>query len=210
MGRDRWFEFFTSGDNRDNSADQCAAEEMYGRALERRNHLRIGGLSEARRSFVYRIRENLLDFETNSIEAVASVGGGGSTWKLVRAGIIADVEEVIGRLTGDRGPSPAARRTGDVERRLDALQRKLQASQIPAGEAYSGEYGLKHLREARETFQVLARVLKKATRAESDLVLTACIDTLDARNKRFGARPSPGRPRAFATAASAPGSPAAP
>lgn len=184
MGRDNWVAFFTDGD-RDSTTNAAEAETIYGVALERRNRGRIARLPRARQGFLARTQNWLKAFETHVIELHATLSGGGDTFRSARAAIDADTEEVIGRLTGDRGPAPASHTTGEVERRLSEFETKIRKSKAdrlkPEGETFSAEYGLQHLREAREAFRELAATLKSAPRAESDLVLGACIDRLEGK-----------------------------
>jgi hypothetical protein len=184
LGRDRWVVLYTEGD-RDTTSRHSEAEEIFGAALERRNSRRIARLPAARRAYLRRLRDRLSAFEQHVIELHATLSGGGDTFRSARAAVRADVEEVIGRLTGDQGPKPSARRTRDVERRLDQFQQKVRASRsdriVPAGETFSVEYGLKHLRQARAEFRALAMALRSARRREADLVLGACIDRLEGK-----------------------------
>jgi hypothetical protein len=82
---------------------------------------------------------------------------------------------------------------------MESLDRALREAEgrigIPAGEPYSAEYGRMHLRQARSQFRTLEALLRKATRAESDLVLGACMDALEGKSDAFGSR-AYGQPRA--------------
>ncbi|MGV3722086.1 MAG: hypothetical protein ACO1SX_14340 [Actinomycetota bacterium] len=184
MGRDKWVEFFTRGD-RETATNMSEAQTIFGLALERRNRVRAAQLSKPRRTHLEILRNWTYAFETNVIEMLATLSGGGDTYRAARAGVNADVEELIGRLTGDPGPVPAARTTGDVIRRMTEIEGKIRATKearlVPAGETYSVEYGLERAKLAREAFLRLAKELENTPRAESDLVLGACVDRLEGR-----------------------------
>ncbi len=184
MGRDRWVTLFIDGD-RDTTTNAAEAESIFGHALERRNRARIARLPRPRQVFLLRLQGELEGFENHVIEMLASLSGGGDTYRSARAGVAADVGEVIGRLTGDRGEPVPGRHTGEIARRLDDLRRKLQALKSeplkPTGEPFSAEYGLNHLNDARDGFKQLAELLRTSPRAESDLALSACLGWLNGK-----------------------------
>lgn len=107
MGREKWFEFFTSKVG-DSTAAMSGAESLYGACLKIANDKAIVKLPKEKRDQLGKLRYQLNRFNDEAIRLGEILSGGGTMWNPVFAGILADNEEAVAVLIGRAKPRKAA------------------------------------------------------------------------------------------------------
>lgn len=109
MGREGWYEFYTSKEGGESTQSMSFAEYYYGSALKAENDKLFDPLSEKGKTIAF-FRVNMQDFRTKCIDVGRAYTGGGTMWNIVYSATTSDTEEVIRYwLTGKEAPKKAGK-----------------------------------------------------------------------------------------------------
>lgn len=178
LGRTKWFEFYTAKAG-ESTLSMASAERIFGESLRSLNNSRLRRANSAVQQITKKLRPLLTDLGGKMIQVASALSGGGTIWTPVRAGLLADVEEVIDFLLGNRREKITSVTTAEISNQLDHVvsQLKSNAASIDsmAVDSPKSSEAIKLVQDCRELVRQIAVIAKASSRAESSRILAYCL-----------------------------------
>ncbi len=177
MGRSNWVETYVNHFGK-TSSDLVTAQSTYGEVLFEFNEGQLKNKSAATRAALRGLRRYAIDFQMNLIDLKACFSGGGTMWAPIRAGVVADVEELLQPLVLGRC-RPQNRWTAvALVKNFDYINAQIGRNSKAMDRAKDAEISSKAarslLKSARKSFDRIAEIAGKRSQDESDWILEFC------------------------------------
>lgn len=124
MGRDRWFQFYSSKRG-ESTMDMVTAEEVYAQCRSKKNDIDLAKESSSMRKKISSLRKLMQDLARACVQLGYIRTGGGTLWSIVDAGAAVDREEAIHHIINNTRISSKASVHSSNTRKSLLLARKL-------------------------------------------------------------------------------------
>lgn len=189
MGRQKWFDFYTSKAGQ-STLDMSNAERLYGAALKERNDTLLRKQTKTRQEAVASIRKSGTAFGYGMVTVGFAYTGGGTIWNPIIAGVSADVEEALYDILARKplskeqrkAPTLAAlqKEVDQVGARLVKDRKKIAEYDTPSGTYY--EDAVKAQKECAALMKELQAAAGKLRSAERTRIAALIRQFLDLRS----------------------------